>query len=442
MRALHVRLLSLGLIPCLLADPLAASYRVVTPVPSETLSPSRSFEEQALSSLAGFFPRGLKWLNRKLTLRVTRITQDRAKRREVLRLIRTLRRMKWVDPAGIHRMWLSFRFVDLRRKTIAQMSDVALRAEEDLMKRGLLPLKHIRRLIFFIRHPKVLQGYVLPIVDRNPWTLVARRGRQVRGFVMCALGWAETADDLPATMEGMTRWHTPFGSGPINAIVDFWFTGGGNPFIAGAMLDLSMVLARLLNLKHLFAYSNPRILPKLLEEGKDISEVDCAARIIAGFLFKRLAAEAKGGRITSWEDLERHVREWAPDYMFDNFIPLIPDEIISGFRRFAVERGFAGELQANDLSRLLNLSLDRETGYVLHDPAISTHLRRGARLARIIPGAFLDISHGPGIGAGYSFVMHYDVPATWGDLEEWLRKPRRLFRRSKPTQRAVLQRAA
>ncbi len=104
------------------------------------------------------------------------------------------------------KVWIDF--VDDSFETAREVADVLLRGEERLIKDGDLSSDEKILIALHRQHFDHFARAIYRILLRNPWSLIGRDEKgKIVGIVMCALGYAETAEDLPDKAVDMTHWH-------------------------------------------------------------------------------------------------------------------------------------------------------------------------------------------------------------------------------------------
>lgn len=304
-----------------------------------------------------------------------------------------------------------------------EMREFILVPERLSAQKGYLPKNHaafIER-VSQPEHRDELLAITEPILTRNPLKVIARdiATGKIAGFVYPVFVRAKNAAQLPGTWVGMSEWlreYAPLTEDLKDWVMgDIWFTGGGDSAVAAAMLDASYELGKAMGINRFYAYSNPRALPyyweKYPERRAELTETAYATRVIAPFIFERLKPLAQKHRIRTWADFNRQISRMARRHTRDEVTDRVTTRLLEDLSNARASLALPDTPTPEHLMKLIefmNVSL-KEGGYAIDDPAITFHLKRGSKLARIVPNAFPDILDGPGIGGGFSFVMEYSI---------------------------------
>lgn len=331
--------------------------------------------------------------------------------------------LTWTDKTGEQHMTIRFEFAADDKQTYDEIRETILRPEIAFAKKGVLSAKHAEMVLWLAdpAHRETLEAYTDPILERNPLKIIARDQAtgKVVGFVYPVFVQAKNADQLPNTWIGMSKWLETYDPMPRNlsdwVMGDIWFTGGSNAAVAHAMLDASYELGNAMGISRFYAYSNPKALPSYMDKNpgrlKDLGERDYAARIIASFVLENLKTKTEKIRLRTWRQFYKQTRRLTYRHAKGLEARDISTRIIGKLMQTKTNLGLSDTPQREDFLRVINeLQTPFEKGgYVVNDPAITFHLKRGSKLVRIITGAFPTILEGPGIGGGNSFVMEYSV---------------------------------
>jgi hypothetical protein len=289
------------------------------------------------------------------------------------------------------------RFVDKTRNTTRQAVRLLLyrelstqrflsKEEVELFKRHLrYPVPENRRLKLRDVFPKPETIFRAKwIFIRTPLSLVAWSKKTVVGLILCTMVHVETVMDLPNSSVKLIHAYLKNLGKVINALVDFWFTGGDDPVIAEAMLYATMTIALWLNRLHLsyihikwiYAYSTPRGLHRY---------PDMKAEVYAALI------------IYLHEHDTETITEDEYKTLVEGLSSLTPEEKQAQYKALPFTEGTA----------------------TIKEP-IRFHLAHGAKLVRIIEKGYphlwvIDALTGekrfrPGIGRGYVFIFEYIVP--------------------------------
>ncbi|OGR90037.1 MAG: hypothetical protein A2992_00610 [Elusimicrobia bacterium RIFCSPLOWO2_01_FULL_59_12] len=359
-----------------------------------------------------------------------RFYRDRKKQRQLQRRHHLFSRpyeVTWKDGGGMQRSrTMNFDIADTSETTIDQIYDVVVRFYEQLAGRGLLTENQIRLLERYQSNPKLLKRFIRRAVRNTPWTRVARGpSGHIEGVVFPAFGRGLLVNVLPDKMRGMTVWHTPYDSSPAEEehIADYWVMAfdydlsDGTSAMVEALLDRTVEMAQLLGIRRLFAYSNPVRFSTFSQKYPAMPIEEYADRALALPILKTLIASRV--EIETPEVLSKIVAYPAGDVAVGDLASSAAERLLNEIQLLAGKTNSPEHLTPETYQHIFRVLFKPydQGGYVISEPAPGVHLRRGARLARIIPDAFPPILGGPGIGGGYSFVLQYDIPPSTKSVE-------------------------